>query len=226
MTVKGPHLPPVVGLPIRDVLRGLESLAEITESNLEAAGKAIPQPLRVSLGAILNVLQLVGKQLSASEVELGQIRLAVGFVDGTRSDVTGAEALARILTHAWEILCSDDDPDRILWSETVTAARLVSMPRVTDQLPHDRAALILDRLHNVHDMGKLPGDQQSQASGDHDARDIIPIAVLVWLLAERGDDLAEEDQLLKMAYALAKATHGKFGVADAARQLEYLAARL
>jgi hypothetical protein len=190
-------------MPLRDILRGIGTFAEITEEALKPAGRFLPAPLRAPFGAVLRSLHDAGGSLAGSDIGKADIDRAAAFVTGAATGPEARAALVAVLAHAWALLSRDEAPPDRLFSETVTAACLALAP-AGPAAPAARAAELFARLRRAHAAAQLPG-LAADATGRADER---LFAAFLWLLAERAEDLPGEDRLLKMAYAMARTIPG------------------
>lgn len=217
--------------PVRDILRGMSSVAGATEDMLEPAARALPGPLRDAARAALRTLEGRGARLLTPDITEGDIRHAAAFLRGEihgRSDATGC---ARVLAYAWARLRATRPDDHHMLSETVAASRMVALRRGGPLGAAEHAAHLFTDLRGWHVAGHAPGLPVPLSRDEQDAIDLRLVAVVVWLLSERGTDVAEETALLDMAMALVRACRdsvlGAIGDPDRlARELKTLSAHL
>lgn len=195
--------------PFRDILRGMTSMAGATEDMLQPAARALPGPLRDAVKQALRTLEGQGDRLLTPDITQDDIRRAAAFLRGDVHGRGDAAGCARVLAFAWARLRSATPDDHHMLSETVAASRLVALRDGGPLGAADHAAHLFADLRAWHVAGHAPGLPVPLARDEQDAVDLKLVAVMVWLLSERGADIAEESALLDMAMALARACrHG------------------
>lgn len=217
--------------PFRDILRGMTSVAGATEDMLHPAARALPGPLRDAVKQALRALEGQGDRLLTPDITQDDVRRAAAFLRGEAHGRGEAAGCARVLAFAWARLRSANPDYHHMLSETVAASRLVALRRGGPLGAADHAAHLFADLRGWHVAGHAPGLPVPLSQDEQDAVDLKLVAVMVWLLSERGADIAEESALLDMAMALARACRdsvlGAIGDPDRlARELKTLSDHL
>ncbi|MBK0329207.1 hypothetical protein I5535_18170 [Rhodobacteraceae bacterium F11138] len=198
---------PDLKMPLRDVLRGAASIADGAHQALEPAADMLPKSLRAELSAVFQSIRSTGSRLVAAPISQEQIALAGRVAKGIEQDRAAAATCAVVIGHAWHHLGHADDAGarHQLLSETLLAAQLVQLPKgaVT---PTVHAAQLVRRALDGCVIGTTPrlfihleADEKAEIT-------LTLLAIVVWLLSERGDSLHDEDRLVDLAMALVLAT--------------------
>lgn len=193
------HPPPILAalrMPLRDALRGAATLAGGAEEALEPAAALLPEPLRAPFRAGLRAVRSAGRGLMTAPIGMAEVAEAAAMLEGRAA---APETLATVATYAWAHLRPAGQGH--LMSETLLAARLAALS-IPGRTPAERAAHLVADLAHSPAIARLPGPRREGGDGVEDAL----AAVVVWLLAARGGDMAEEEALLDLAAALVEAT--------------------
>jgi hypothetical protein len=183
----------------------MSSMAGATEDMLQPAARALPAPLRDTVKQALRALEGQGERLLTPDTTQEDIRRAAAFLRGDVHGRGDAACCARVLAFAWARLRPSNPDYHHMLSETVAASRLVALRRYGSLSAADHAAHLFADLRSWHVAGHAPGLPVPLARDEQDAVDLKLAAVMVWLLSDRGADIAEEAALLDMAMALARA---------------------
>ncbi|GIX13456.1 MAG: hypothetical protein KatS3mg118_1415 [Paracoccaceae bacterium] len=204
-----PSLPvaQALSMPLRDALRGLAGVADLTEELLEPLRRAVPAPVLDALRA----LEGRGARLLEAGISEADIGAAAAFLAGPSARRSDAFACARVLAFAWDHLRRREEPSLLL-SEVLTAARLGTIADRTAGPPMRAAQLVL-ALRDAHVAGRIPGLPVTLDEGEKAAIELRLCGLAVWLLAERGTSLAEEVRLLDLADALVAAESARLRAA-------------
>jgi propanediol dehydratase small subunit len=195
-------LPNLVQMPLRDVLRGVSTFAEMTEQALEPLAANLPSPVRTTLRKTLRKIEGLGSDLIGPNVTHDDIFQAAAFVRGEAQGARDLKRCAVVLGFAWDAVQKTDNFP-FLVSETLAAMRL---SRISDgNASPERAARILRTLRDHHVAGGAPGIISDLSETDRAEIDLRLFAIAVWLLADRAETLPEEVQLLDMALAFTRA---------------------
>lgn len=204
--------PPILSAlkgPLRDILRGMTSVAGATEDMLAPAARALPAPLRDAAKQALRALEGRGEQLLTPDTTMDDIARAGAFLRGDMHGRRDAACCARVLAFAWARLHGADPTYHHMLSETVASSRLVALRRGGPRGAAEHAAHLFTDLRAWHVAGHAPGLPVPLARDEQDAVDLKLVAVMVWLLSDRGHDIADEGALLEMAMALALACRAR-----------------
>lgn len=194
-------------MPLRDMLRGAASLADSTHHALEPAARMLPRALRAELSAALRSLRSTGKRLAAAPISLEDITLAGRFVGGATRERSAAGTCAMVIGHAWRHLghARDLGERQLLLSETLLAAQLSQLPEDAGT-PSDHAAQLVRHVLDARVIGTAPGLFTHLHSEEKLDISLSLLAIAVWLLSDRCDNLEDEDRLVDLAMALVLAT--------------------
>ncbi|MEM7042138.1 MAG: hypothetical protein AAF543_04930 [Pseudomonadota bacterium] len=224
-------LPRALKMPLRDVLRGVATVADITEEVLEPAAALLPTPVRSSFRSALATFEEAGNRAVTPTVDLADIARASAFLRGKDTSREAVETFVNVLAHVWEKTRSRHGDHTLLFSETVAAASLVVRQSGERRTAYAHAAAILTSLRKANVASKLPGMPVAPSKEEQAYIDQSLLSASVWLLSERGSTLAEEERLLELAFALIQALESDAltGMADEkllAEQMKSLAEHL
>ena len=225
-------LPRALKMPLRDMLRGVATVADVTEEMLEPAAALLPKPVQSSFRAALATFEDAGHRAVTPTVDLADIARAAAYLRGKDSTRTALETFVNVLAHAWErALSADDTRQHLLFSETVAAASLAVRRQGASKTPYRHAAAVLASLRRANAASKLPGTPMASSENEQAYIDRSLLSSAVWLLSERGSTLKEEERLFELAFALTQALENdmQLGMADEgvlAERIENLAEHL
>ena len=199
--MKQANLPPIprsLKAPLRDALRALSGVADLSEEALEPVARMVPEPFRHAVRDTLHAMKQATVGDVVSRLDRDRLAAASGFVNGAAE---GADACARMMGFAWDYL-SARAAVRPHWmfSEAVAATALRKLP--SDAVT--RPALACRAVLTSAAIGELPAAPVVQAApGGHTPESLLTAAI-VWLLTARADSAEEELRLLDMAAALCR----------------------
>jgi hypothetical protein len=199
-------------MPLRDVLRGVTTVADVTEEILEPATALLPGPLQSTFKSALSTFEDAGISAVTPEIDPTDIAKASAYLKGADLSRDALETFVNVLAFAWERGQAGHDDRHLLFSETVAAASLVAA-NVRDSgkggsgRAYARAASILIALRKSNAASRLPGIPMTAGpmTPDEIERATIDrtlLAACIWLLSERALNLAEEERLLELGLAL------------------------
>ena len=191
----GLPLPSDLRMPLRDVVRGLSGLAQMTEDVLAPAHASLPKPLQLALAEAVSVIKKGGTRLVAREIEFAEIEAAAQCVSG--AEPARAASCAKVLAFAWDHLGSE-----AMVSETLLATHLTAQAEPTGG-PHHAAARLVAELRTSRAFGTMPGLPMSIS--DQAGIDFRLVTAASWLLADREETLEGELRLLDLAASLTRA---------------------
>jgi hypothetical protein len=194
-----------LGMPLRDLMRGVASIAESTEIALEPALSSLPLGARDVFGRALQAIEEEGARLLAPQIGHDDIRRAAEFLRGTANRRRDAECCARVLGFAWDYMRGDDEHTYDILSETLAVSRLAALRNAPAISENEHAAQLFLDLRGWRVVGSLPGLPISEAAAQREATDLKLFALMAWLLTHRAEDRDAEIELLKMALALTQA---------------------
>lgn len=214
---------PPVEMPLRDAMRGVSALADAGEDFLEPMAGFMPPPVRRSARRVQAALARAGTRILTSGVGLDEIAAAARHLAGE----TGDGATARVLAFAWERLHrTRPGTEHQMISETLLAPRLSQLLADETGTAAERAAALVLGLRASAIIGFVPGVAAQHSKGEQGDIDAVLIAALVWLLALRGADLAEEDRLLELSLVLVDAFWAELATLLAAERVDRAALAL
>ncbi len=204
------RLPRSLRPPIRDILRGVSTAAEVTEELLKPAAPLIPEPVRSLFAATLKAVETAGQAELHQPLDRDDIERAVGFIDGSGTDKTYSRAFRRVLIGAWARSRAMNSPSPVHLSATVAAMVINSIDDASaGSGSHRRAAEVLAQLRKRHAVGNVPGTPISRSVEDQNQADLDLVGIFVWLLAERAHSADEEERLLQLATTLVHTLQGE-----------------
>ena len=150
-------LPRALTMPLRDVLRGVTSVADVTEEVLEPAAALLPGPVRATFRSALASVEGAGARVVTPVIDHNDIDMASAFLQGSDISRTALETFVSVLAFVWErSLSKDAGHPTILFSETIVAASLVVTGPGKAVSAHARAAAVLMALRRTNAVSRLP----------------------------------------------------------------------
>jgi hypothetical protein len=203
-------------MPLRDMLRGVTTVADLTEEILEPATALLPGPVQSTFKSALATFEGAGASAATPRIDPDDIAKASAYLKGLDISHDALETFVNVLAFAWERGQAGHDGQHLLFSETVAAASLVAAGKAdagkgaTTEAHHASAAAILTALRRSTAASRLPGIPLVQGPitpgpKERAAIDRTLLAACAWLLSERALDLGEEERLLGLALALVEA---------------------
>lgn len=202
MNQRSRNLPRALQAPIRDVLRGVSTAAEITEELLKPATPLLPKPVRSLFTSTLKAVEAAGQAELRQPLDPADIECAVEFLNGTDSSKEHSSTFLRVLVNAWDRSRAINSPSPVHISETLASMSIRGSGDSSGASGHARAAEIIVNLRTSHCIGRVPGTPLSLNSEDQRQTDLDLAGIFVWLLAERDQSADDEERLLQLATAL------------------------
>lgn len=199
-----PSFMPDLKAPLRDALRGVAGLAEVTEEALEPAARILPEPLQARFRSAVNALEDAGRRLLEAPFDRRHLDEAAAFVAGGDTGRAAMDSCATVICFAWEHLHEAGLTEHHLISETILTRSLARVQTVDGRGPV-RAAALVQAIRASSAIGRMPGVAGVSSRDGQRAVDVALASILVWLLAERADSMAEEARLLDLSFALVSA---------------------
>ncbi len=224
-------LPRALKMPLRDMLRGVTTVADLTEEVLEPATALLPSSVQSSFRSVLATFESAGSGAVTPRIDHTDIAKASAYLHGADSSRDALETFVNVLAFAWEHRQFKSAGQHLLFSETVAAASLAMIGGGDAKGAYARAAAVLMALRKTNTASRLPGIPMTPSEDERASIDQSLLAACVWLLSERVSDLAEEERLLELSLALVHALADEVpaGFADQellAEQLQSLAEHL
>ena len=199
-------------MSLRDAFRGVASFVDATEGALEPAAGLVPSPLRRRVKDTLRKIEGHSRQLSVAPISTDDVAAAAAFVNGCDSGSDPPQSFVAIFVFAWDHLSRGNERRRSMVSEVLLTVSLSGLHLSSGLSPFQRGAELCVYLRNSNTIGALPG-----LIGDfsHDRRaneEAALVAIFVWLLCDREDDISGEERLLDLADALVTAMLDKSGL--------------
>ena len=198
-------LPRALKMPLRDILRGVTTVADVTEEVLEPATALLPGPVQATFRSALATFDEAGTRAVTPSIDMADIAKAKAYLQGTDKNREALEIFVNVLAFVWERALTRHREQQLLFSETVAAARLAVRGRGIEPTGYARAAAILTCLRKANAASRLPGTPVATREGEGVYVDKIWLSACVWLLSERAPALAEDIRLLELAFALTDA---------------------
>lgn len=198
-------MPSALVLPLRDAARGV---GIFTARSRRLLKPHLPERLRDLAHDVL------ARAREASEhsplrrrPERSDIDAAHALLAGDLSMHRGAGSLALVLAYALERCLGAGDEAAPLVSETVLAlvAADVLRPSGEEASAAQRGAHLVTRLMRAPIAGAMPGTPLTLGEADRPRLQAALVAAILWLLAERPAEAAEEDAILELAFGLTDA---------------------
>lgn len=198
-------LPRALKMPLRDILRGVTAVADLTEEVLEPATALLPSPVQSTFKSALATFEGAGVRAVTPSIDAADIQRAASYLKGTDTSRDALETFVNVLAFAWERAQAGHEDQYLLLSETVAAASLTISGGGEAETAQARAADLLLALRKTNAASRLPGIPMTPSEEERDYVDQILLATTVWLLSERALNLAEEERLLELSRALVQA---------------------
>lgn len=198
-------LPRVLKMPLRDILRGVATVADVTEEVLEPATALLPGPVQAPFRSALAAFEDAGARAVTPRIDFADIVRASAFLQGSDTSREATEIFVSVLAYVWERALSRHGDLHLLFSETVAAASLAVRTKDDTKTSYARAAAILTSLRDANAASRLPGIPMAPSENERIYVDQTMLSACVWLLSERATDMTEEARLLELAFALTQA---------------------
>ncbi|MCV2866816.1 hypothetical protein [Defluviimonas sp. WL0075] len=196
-----PFLPSNLKAPLRDVLRAVSGVAELSEQALEPVAQMLPEPLRKAVRDSLHSIKDATRRDYVSRMDRGKLAIASRFLQGQGDPAEGAAAAAKMLGFAWDYLCEHAAHTRgWMYSEASAAGALRKLG--ADPEPGRVYQAVMSGA-----IGHLPGAPLLAAQAGAAPPASLVAASILWLLTMRMETAEEELHLLDMALALGRAAH-------------------
>ncbi|MCR9122436.1 MAG: hypothetical protein NXH91_09180 [Phyllobacteriaceae bacterium] len=192
-------------LPLRDALRGVATLAEVTEELLEPAAALLPGTVRDGFRSAVHAIEGAGKRLMTAPITLDSVRTASGVLSYGTRDRDALATMAVVIAYAWEHLRDAGHEHHMMISETMLAGHLASGSALAGSTAPERAASLVTDIAGSAVIGRPPGVPAMGSDADRVAIDTGLVSIMVWLLAMRAETMEEEEKLLDLASALVSA---------------------
>ncbi|ROT99038.1 hypothetical protein [Histidinibacterium lentulum] len=176
-----------LAMPLRDLLRGVTSVAAAAEPS-----RLLPEPLRSRVHRVFESFGEAGTQFAQPHADHEDIRRAARFVEGTETEAAAAQACARVLVFALDRLRKTRPESGLPVSETLTAMRL---QQVSPEARSDRPGAQMLATRPPPAWSEIAGHGGEEA-------DLALFTVFAWLMAARAESLPAEERLLGLAFAL------------------------
>ncbi len=193
------NFPSSLRMPVRDFVRGIAGFANIGAQAVRNVPSILPQPVEERLRTAIMELEAAVAQILRADITTADILCASRFVIGDGAD---APCLVRVMAYAWEQLRSSRRNTRDLFSETVAATHLALEGTAALGSGPARACRIVGLLRRSGAIGMPPGLPLHRKSAEQEEVDLCLFAMVLWLLAERPETIAAEDNLLELSAIL------------------------
>ncbi|WP_420578832.1 hypothetical protein [Oceaniradius stylonematis] len=106
-------------LPLRDALRGVATLAEVTEELLEPAAALLPGTVRDGFRSAVHAIEGAGKRLMTAPITLESVRASSRVLSQGAGDRDALATMAVVIAYAWEHLRDAGHEHHLMISETM-----------------------------------------------------------------------------------------------------------
>ncbi|MEM8948184.1 MAG: hypothetical protein AAGA21_04960 [Pseudomonadota bacterium] len=198
-------LPRALKMPLRDILRGVATAADVTEEVLEPATALLPGAVQTPFRSALAAFEQAGSRAVTPTIDASDIAVAKDYLKGVDQSRNALETFVSVLAFVWERALSRHGNHQLLFSETVAAASLAVGAGGDDKTSYARAAAILTRLKKANAASRVPGTPVALSEEEGVYVDKTWLSASVWLLSERAPNLTDDIRLLELAMALTEA---------------------
>lgn len=221
----------VIKMPLRDLLRGMSAFATVTNEAMRPSGSTLPFPIPSPFLSALDAVGMASARMVDIEVDVADIAAASSALKAAGSQPVDGMMFCRVFVQAWSRLLSVSSSKHLIISEVIVAGGFERSRMKPVSTPYDHASNLILSLRKMHAAGRLPGTPFPAAPEEQPDIDVTLYATLLWLLADRERDIADENRLLEMAYAFTKAQEDQvtssFGTRESlANSLQALAEQL
>ena len=194
-----------VAPPLRDLLRGAKTAAEVTGESLAPASKLLPGTLASLFRTTLETLEASGRSLVANPPSAEDIHAASRYLAGVETIPRTIDNFVSVFGYGWDKCVANERPrQRLQFSETIAGLKVAALAGETgaacDHESH--AARVIVAMRDVHATGRVPGTPIMLKAEQRLQANVAMFAVALWLLADRPDDHSEEDRILDLSHAL------------------------
>ena len=192
-------------MSLRDAFRGVASFVDATEDVLEPAAGLVPSPLRRRVKDTLRKIEAHSRRLSVAPISTDDIAAAAAFVNGCDSGSAQPQSFVAIFVFAWDHLSRGNQRRCSMVSEVILAVALSGLHLSRDLSPFQRSAELCVQLRNSNAIGAVPGLIGDFSHDHRESDEATLVAIFVWLLCDRADDISGEERLLDLTDALVRA---------------------
>lgn len=205
-------IPGALVLPLRDAVRGVETVAKRSRQLLRPSTAHLPGALRDFAHDVIDGAKRVGERTPfRRHPARHDIDDACALLKGEISLHEGARPLAVVLAYGLAQALAAEGRTAPLVSETVLALAASEALRGADAEADGamRGALLVRRLARASVAGPLPGTPIAIGTRERERQQAALVAAILWLLAERPTEPEGEDEILDLAVSLTGATMGE-----------------
>ena len=191
--------------PLRDLLRGAKTAAEVTEESLAPASNLLPGTLAALFRATLETLEASGRALVANPPSAEDIRAASRYLAGIETGLRTIDNFVSVFGSGWDRCVANERPrQRLQFSETIAGLKVAALAGEMGEgrSREFRAARIIVAMRKVHATARVPGTPIMLTAEQRFRANLAMFAVALWLLADRPERHSEEDRILDLSYAL------------------------
>lgn len=194
-----------IKVPLRDLLRGVSAFTAATNEAIKPSGPELPFPLPSPLLLANDAVGAASARIADIEVDVAEIAAAAAVLKTHDSRLVDRRAFCRVVVQAWSRLLSLSKSKHVIVSEIIVAGGFERGRMKPGKSPEDTAAHIVSSLRAMRAAGRFPGTPFPTSPEEQSDIDLSLFATALWLLADRELGIAEENQLLELAYAFAMA---------------------
>ena len=199
-------------MSLRDAFRGVASFVDATEGALEPAAVLVPSPIRRRVKDTLRKIEGHSRRLSVAPISTDDVAAAASFVHGCVSESAPPKSFVAIFVFAWDHLSQGNERRCSMVSEVLLTVALSGLNLSNDLSPFQRSAELCVYLRNSNAIGAVPGLIGDFSQDRRASDEATLVAIFVWLLCDRTDDISGEERLLDLADALVIAMSDQSGL--------------
>ncbi|WP_339757446.1 hypothetical protein [uncultured Hoeflea sp.] len=194
-----------IKMPLRDLLRGVSAFAAATNEAMTPAGPALPFSIRSPFLLANDAVGVASARIADIEIDIAEIAAASAALKAQDKQQVDRLMFCRVLYQAWSRLLLLSPSKHVIVSEIVVVSGFERGWAKPGKTPQDTAANIILSLRTMRAAGRFPGTPFPASPEEQSDIDLTLYATVLWLLADREGDIAEENRLLELAFAFSMA---------------------
>jgi len=194
-----------IKVPLRDLLRGVSAFAAATNEAMTPSGPTLPFPIPSPFLLAKDAVGAASARVADINVDVAEIAAASAALKAHESQQVDRRAFCRVVVQAWSRLLSLSKSKHVIVSEVIVAGGFEGSWMKPGNTPEDTAANIVFNLRAIRAAGRFPGTPFPISPEEQSDIDLSLYTTALWLLADRERGIAEENQLLELAFAFTMA---------------------